>query len=183
MRNLILFLAAAGVALAQDPAMNPQLASIKSIYIMARTNVLKSADAMPEAKYNYRPTDSVRSFMQQLQHVADAQYFMCSAANGDPARNRNIEESNKLTTRAELVGALNEAYAFCDVVYAKLTDASSAAMVDFIGEKRTKLAVLSLNNAHTMEHYGNIVTYLRMNGIVRRRPQGGGQCRRRRQKK
>lgn len=174
MRNLILFLAAAGMALAQDPATNPQLASMRSIYMMVRSNVLKSADAMPEAKYGYRPTDSVRSFMQQLQHVADAQYFMCSAANGDPAKNRNIEQSNKLKTRAELVSALNEAYAFCDAVYARLSDASSSELVDFIGEKRTKLAVLSFNNAHTMEHYGNIATYLRINGIVPPSSAGAG---------
>ena len=120
-----LLLALSSAALAQDPAVNPQLASQKAIYIMVRTNVLKSTDSMPEAKYGYKPVDSVRSFAQQLMHVADAQYFMCNAANGDPAANRGIEKSN-LKTKAEIVKALTDAYAFCDALYVRLTDASSA---------------------------------------------------------
>ena len=68
--------------------------------------------------------------------------------------------------RAELVAALKEAFAYCDATYASLTDASSAAMVPFFGQERTKLSMLAFNTSHSFEHYGNLVTYLRMNGLV-----------------
>lgn len=61
---------------------------------------------------------------------------------------------------------LNEGFAFCESVYAGLTDAASAEHVKIFGQTRTKLSVLDFNIAHTMEHYGNMVTYMRMNKIV-----------------
>jgi len=77
---------------------------------------------------------------------------------------RNFEKT--ATTKAEIVAALNEGFAFCDSVYQKLTDADAAAMVPFFGQQRTKLSMLDFNIAHGFEHYGNLVTYMRMKGIV-----------------
>jgi hypothetical protein len=62
--------------------------------------------------------------------------------------------------------ALNDGFAYCDSTYANLTDASSAAIVQFFGQNRTKLSMLAFNTSHSFEHYGNLVTYMRMNGIV-----------------
>lgn len=159
---MFLLLAVSSLALAQG---NPQLASTKGMYDLIKGNILKSTDKLPEAKYSYKPTDGVRTYGQLLMHIADSQYGICGIAKGAPEQ-KGIEQS-ALKTKAEIVKALQDAFAFCDATYAGLTDASSAAMVPFVGGMNvTKLSVLSFNTAHSFEHYGNLVTYMRMNGVV-----------------
>ena len=70
------------------------------------------------------------------------------------------------TTKADLVKALNDAFAYCDKAYDGMTDAHAADMVKFFGREQAKLSVLAFNNAHDFEHYGNLVTYLRLKGLV-----------------
>jgi uncharacterized damage-inducible protein DinB len=149
---------------AQTAADNPQLASTKAFYDQAKQDILKSADKLPEDKYSFAPTGGVRTYGQLLAHVADGQYILCGVAKDGKMQMKGVEKTAK--TKAEIVAALNEAFAFCDSVYAGLTDASSAATVPWFGQQRTKLSVLGFNTAHTFEHYGNLVTYMRMNGAV-----------------
>ena len=164
MRLVICLISLSALAAAQPASSNPQLASAKGFYDLVKGNVLKAAEKMPEDKFAYKPSPDVRSFGQLVAHIADAQYFMCGTAKEGGSTARDIEKS--VTTKAGLIKALQEAYAFCDGTYAGLTDASSAATTKFIGRDVTKLSVLSFNTAHTFEHYGNIVTYMRMNGLV-----------------
>jgi uncharacterized damage-inducible protein DinB len=161
MRTLFLLLTLSSLALAQ----NPQVATAKGLHDLIKTNILKSTDSMPEAKYSYRPVDSVRTYAQVLMHIADAQYLFCRTVKDGKGTNNGIEKS-ALASKGEIVKALTDAFAYCDSVYAGLTDADSAAMVNMFGTQRTKLGILSFNTAHAFEHYGNLVTYLRMNGIV-----------------
>jgi uncharacterized damage-inducible protein DinB len=141
------------------------LASTKAWYDAVRGFILKALDKIPEAKYTWKPSDDVRTFAQQFMHIADSQYFLCGTAKENKQSNPGIEKS-ALKTKAELLKALNEGFAYCDSTYAGLTDASSAAIVQFFGQNRTKLSMLAANTAHSFEHYGNLVTYMRMNGIV-----------------
>jgi hypothetical protein len=71
-----------------------------------------------------------------------------------------------MKTKAEIVGALKEAFAYCESAYGKLTDAKAAETVKFFGMNVTRLGAMDFNVAHNMEHYGNLVTYMRMNQIV-----------------
>ena len=64
------------------------------------------------------------------------------------------------------MAALKDGFAFCDAQYRKLTDAEAAKSVDWFGGQRTKLSILDFNIAHAFEHYGNLVTYMRIKGIV-----------------
>ena len=64
------------------------------------------------------------------------------------------------------MAALKEAFAYCDTVYGGLTDAKAAELVNFGGMRITRLGAMDFNTAHNMEHYGNLVTYMRLNGIV-----------------
>ncbi len=153
-----------GLIGAQTAADNPQLTSTKAFYDQIKQNILKSADKLPEDKYSFAPMQGVRTYGQVLAHVADGQYFLCGIARDGKGQSKNIEKTVK--TKAEIVAALNEAFAFCDSVYAGLTDSSSAATVPWFGQQRTKLSMLAFNTAHTFEHYGNLVTYMRMNGAV-----------------
>ncbi|MGP0070889.1 MAG: DinB family protein [Bryobacteraceae bacterium] len=164
MRWPIVFLLAASGAWAQTGAGNPILASSKVFYSNAKQDILRSADKVPEDKFAFRPTDSVRTMGQLFAHVADGQYEFCGAAAGKHDE-KNVEQTAK--TKADIVAALKAAFAYCDAVYAGLTDAKATEMIPaFGGIKITRLSMLDFNVAHTMEHYGNLVTYMRIQGIV-----------------
>ena len=145
-------------------AQNPLTASHKGLYMIAKTNAIKAAEKMPEENYAFRPTDSVRSFGQIVGHVADAQYLFCSAVMGEKNPSPGIEKGK--TSKADLVQALKDAVAYCDKAFDGMTDAHAGDAIKFFGRDTTKLAVLSFNSAHTMEHYGNFVTYMRIKNLV-----------------
>ncbi len=126
--------------------------------------VRKSAEKMPEESYGFKPTESVRSFGQIVGHVADSQYLFCSAVLGVTNPAPKIEASK--TTKRELVPALQSAFAYCDAAYASMTDLAGAQNVKFIWGDMPKITLLNANAVHLAEHYGNIVTYLRIRGIV-----------------
>jgi len=144
---------------------SPFSANIKVEYGLAKGVITRAADKMPEANYSFKPTDDVRSFGQLVGHVADAQYTFCSAASGEKSPATGSVEQTK-TTKADLVAALKEAFAYCDKVYDGMTDATASQTVKFFGRDITKLGVLAFSNMHDYEHYGNMVTYMRLKGIV-----------------
>ena len=145
-------------------AQNSIAAGQKMLHSMIKPNVIRSAEKMPEENYAFKPTPEVRSFGQLIGHVADSQYLFCSAASGKPNPAPGIEKSK--TTKADLVQAVKDAFAYCDPVYDGLTDAQAGTLVTFFGGDQAKVTVLAFNTAHNNEHYGNIVTYLRMKGLV-----------------
>lgn len=145
-------------------AQNPMTEGQRFLHEMVKNNILRSAEKMPEENYSFRPTPEVRSFGQLLGHIADAQYLFCSAVLGKPNPAPGIEKTK--TSKADLIAALKEAFAYCDAAFAEMTDAKLAETVKFFGREQAKGTVLSFNTAHNNEHYGNIVTYLRMKGIV-----------------
>jgi uncharacterized damage-inducible protein DinB len=156
---VVLFAAAAS---AQDMA-NPLVAVSKNINAISTNDILRSVDKIPEAMWSFQPTKDVRTVAQLFAHIADAQYEFCGAASGENI-SKNIEKTD--TTKAQIVPALKAAFAYCDAVYAKMTDASAATLVSFGGMKITKLGAMDFDTAHNMEHYGNLVTYMRIKGIV-----------------
>ena len=169
MRWPIIFLIAASGAWAQSgtssttPA-NPMVASSKLFYTNAKQDILRSAEKMPEEKYAFKPVDSVRTYGQVLAHVADGQYEFCGAAAGKHDE-KGIEQTAK--TKADITAALKTAFAYCDAIWAGMTDAKAAEMIPaFGGAKITRLSMLDFNVSHTMEHYGNLVTYMRIQGLV-----------------
>ncbi len=154
----------AAVASAQGTPANPLTTVSKNIYAMAKKDILGSVDKVPDEMWSFQPTKDVRTFGQLIAHVADAQYEFCGVAAEGKSVSKDIEKTRK--TKAEIVPALKDAFAYCDAAYDKMTDASAADMVSFFGMKITKLGAMDFNIAHTMEHYGNLVTYMRIKGIV-----------------
>jgi uncharacterized damage-inducible protein DinB len=143
---------------------NPLSAFNKHVYEGVKAILLRSAEKMPEENYAFKPTDGVRSYGQIIGHVADAQYLFCSAVVGEKNPAPKIEQTK--TSKADLVAALKDAIAYCDRAYDGLTDASATQTVKFFGGDTPKLGVLSTNAMHSIEHYGNLVTYMRMKNIV-----------------
>jgi uncharacterized damage-inducible protein DinB len=119
---------------------------------------------MPEDNYSFKPTPDVRTFGQLVGHVADASIMFCSQVLGEANPAKNIEKTK--TAKADLVAALKDGVAYCNKAIDGMTDAKGAQMVKLFNFSMAKLTVLSLNTAHTDEHYGNMVTYLRLKGIV-----------------
>lgn len=163
-------LAAPSLAHAQAAPANPMAASIQSVFNMLKGNLSKSAEKVGEDVYGFKPTPDVRSFGQLVGHIADSQFGMCATAAGEKPAQSGIEKA--ATTKAALVKALNDSIAYCDKVFAGMDDAKGMEMTKFFTGPSTRLGVLAFNNAHSYEHYGNLVTYMRLKGIVP--PSSGG---------
>jgi uncharacterized damage-inducible protein DinB len=171
MLRICLF-APAAVALAQGnppptvvaSSSNPLSAHNKVIYGGLKGLLLRSAEKMPEENYGFKPTDAVRTYGQIIGHVADSQYAFCSKVLGEKNPAPKIEETR--TSKADLVAGLKDAFAYCDKAYDGMTDASAGQVVKLFGQDAPRLGVLNVNNAHGAEHYGNLVTYMRMKNIV-----------------
>jgi len=143
---------------------NPLSGFQKGAYKRISDILVRSAEKMPEENYSFKPTDAVRSYGQVVGHVADAQYLFCSIALGEKNPGLNIEKTK--TSKADLIASLKEAIAYCDKAYDGLTDATAAQPVTLFGNEAPRLGALEVNLVHNMEHYGNMVVYLRIKNIV-----------------
>jgi len=134
----------------QTPA-NPLSAGLKQAYAEVKSNILRSAEKMPEENYSFRPAPRVRTFGEILGHIAQEQYlYFCGPVRGEQ-KAADIEKTK--TSKADLVAALKESFAYCDVAYDQMTD-------------KGNLTLLWKKVLHDGEHYGNLVTYLRIKGLV-----------------
>ena len=154
-------------------ASNPLSNGARFHYGIIKNYVTRAAAKMPEEHYPFRPTPPVRTFAQLIGHLADSNYRLCSVLAGqDPPMDTGIEKNTK--TKADLVTPLNESFAYCDKVYAAMTDASGTPIIKFdaggegsrVPVQMPRLTALAFHTAHAFEHYGNVVTYMRVKGIV-----------------
>ena len=149
---------------AQAPDTGTLAGGLKSLYRSIRANLVEAADLMPEANYAFKPTPDIRSYGELIGHLANTQYNFCAPARGVASPNKKNNET--LKTKAELVAALKQSLEFCDAAYDAMTDADLMAPAAFGTAKITKGYTLTYNVAHDNEHYGNLVTYLRLKGLV-----------------
>lgn len=155
------------MALAYSPLWaqsNPYSSSLRNDYQGIRDYFIRAAEDMPEAGYAFKPSPGVRTFAQQIAHVADDQYNLCAPARGETRQAAYTAIESSLSRKADLVPALKLAFAYCDAAYDDLTDASGTEATS--NPKRTRFGMLNWNLWHTWEHYGNVVVYLRMKGLV-----------------
>ena len=158
---VLLLLAVPSLALAQNP--NPLTANAKVQFGALSGFVVRSAEKVPEGLYNFRPTAEVRTFSELFGHVADAMFAMCATAAGTKPPRTGIE---KMTGKPVLVAALKEGVAYCNTVYDGMTDQKGLETVPFYFGPTPRLSVMYFVVTHTYEHYGNLVTYMRLNKIV-----------------
>ncbi len=174
MRHVIALCLLTIPAIAQtgQPPANPLSTWLRGAYRNNLNNVLRAAEKMPEENYGLRPgtQPEVRTFGQQVGHLANYNYLWCSQSKGEtnPNAGTNLE---KLNTKAEFIKALTDAMAYCQPVYDSLTDAAGVEMVDITQEsgrqtRNMRMALLILNYGHNNEIYGSIVTTLRIKNIV-----------------
>lgn len=124
----------------------------------------RSAAAVPESSYGYKPVATVRSFGQLVAHVAGSQMMFCAAALGESVPAEDDFEKRTMS-KAELVAALDASNAYCARAY-EVPSSQLGGPIEMFGQHFTKGGILLLNATHDNEHYGNIVTYMRMLGLV-----------------
>ena len=150
---------------AMAQAQNPWMTSIQAQHDQAKGYILKTAEVIPENLYSFKATPEVRSIAQLLGHVADATNSICGNAGGGKTAPLGAEKS--MTSKAQLTKALQDAFAACDKVIAGMTDAQAAETTKFfVGGQSPRGMIIAFNTSHNMEHYGNLVTYMRLNKIV-----------------
>lgn len=166
----LLLLLAPAAARAQEQAAQsdeeaePIATSLRSTYEPIKRYLTMAADQAPDELYAFRPTPDVRTFGQLIGHIINAHYNFCAAALGE---RRPVQENfEQRVEKAALVEALAASFEYCDRAYGTLTDAQAAEETSVFGRPRPRIYPLIYNVAHDNEHYGNIVTYMRMNGLV-----------------
>jgi len=151
------------LTLAPVAAQAQGIAAIQPHYGNVKGLLVKSAEQMPEANYAFKPTPEVRSFGELVGHLANANYLVCATVKGE--KSPAAQDFEKVTVKAALVQALKDALAYCDPLY-QMADAQLGAEVELFGMKMSQLSMAFLNVNHNWEHYGNVVTYLRLKGMV-----------------
>jgi uncharacterized damage-inducible protein DinB len=165
----VLAMASVGVVAAQSRTVVAQPVSdaVRAQWDSAKKNIHDSAD-VPEAVYSYSAVPgTVRTFGQIIAHVAGANYEYCSAAKGEKTPNSE-GAFDSLVTKVAIVKAFEESATYCDAVFKSLTDKTALEPITmpFTGAKGIRVAALLGNIGHLNEHYGNLVTYMRLKGIV-----------------
>lgn len=156
-------------AAAPVEAQTPGIDGARAMYEMVKGHIMATANGLPADLYAYRPTDEVRSMGELLGHVGNASYNFCATALGEESPETGDMEG---LDKAAMVPALQAAFDYCDRAYSELTEARAGEMVELFGMSGTRTWVLVFNATHDWEHYGNLVTYMRLNDLVP--PSSGG---------
>jgi uncharacterized damage-inducible protein DinB len=162
----VLLVVGVSTAQAQEKAAGTASTSgITGIFHMAHANIVKAAEQVPEDKYSFQPTKEVRTMGALFAHIADANNFFCSQVTGAPKDySDKVEKTAK--TKAEIVAALKASYDVCGAAYGAVTDAQLSKPISIFGMNLNWAGALAMNASHNWEHYGNVVTYMRINGMV-----------------
>jgi DinB superfamily len=160
----------ASAAIAQGPPPQGPVGTAVAMqrgYAQLKNNVTASAEKMPEADYFFKPTGDIRGYGQLWAHVADAQFGMCSGAKGVANPRQGQPSFEALTTKAEVVKAVADSFAFCDEAFSSLTEAGAQEMIsNGRGGQQTRTAALVGVLQHGSEMYGIGTVYLRLKGQI-----------------
>jgi uncharacterized damage-inducible protein DinB len=157
-----------GMGQGQGQPLPTLVVEVQNMYNTIKGYVLRAAEQFPEDKHTWAPTPQVRSWARLMGHIVDDQNGACFALAGlteRPARMETEDTPNSAAnkmTKAQLQKALADGFALCDKAFAAVT---AANMLERQGN-RSKIGTLMFNTSHTNEHYGNIVTYMRLQGMV-----------------
>ena len=150
---------------------------VNFILDLQEKTVLAAADAMPAEKYDFAPTagefNGVRTFAEQLKHIAADNYLLGGGILGEnPPGDVNDDErgSSLVNTKPQIIAYLKDSFAYMHRAAAAIDDAKTPIPTPAISPwpdgTATRLGVAIEDCVHTWDHYGQLVEYLRMNGIV-----------------
>jgi DinB superfamily len=187
MKNLVVSLVLLG-ATAATPALRaqggstpqqqpPSVASVLNMnYGIVEQEVVSAAEAMPEEKYSFAPTNGefkgVRTFAEEVKHIGFANHLFFGPLMGETIDAKSLEQNTngpaELKTKAEIVQYLKDSFALGHRAISGITSENAVTplakpVLPFLS---TRLAIANIGAWHSMDHYGQIVEYLRMNGII-----------------
>ena len=144
----------------------PLSEGLRRSYNTMKMNLTEAAQKFDEATYGYTPSPDIRGFGAQLAHVANSQFNSCAAAKGEanPHQGTNLEKTK--TTRADIIQALADSFAFCDPAFANLTDQTALELVRQGQNEVARGSVLANLLTHGNEEYGIMTVYMRTKGMV-----------------
>jgi uncharacterized damage-inducible protein DinB len=150
--------------------------ALRALFTVVQKNIVAAAEAMPADKYGFAPADGefqgVRTFAQQVKHLAATNHILAAAALGEapPADAGDEVGPETVRTKAEILAYLSASFAHLgkalDEVGESEVTVKSSPISPLQGATATRLALVSEALIHAYDHYGQIVEYLRMNGVV-----------------
>jgi uncharacterized damage-inducible protein DinB len=147
--------------------------AVKNFYNGVKNNVIRSGEKMPEEFYGLRPgtQEEVRTFGQQLSHIARYNYLWCAEARGEANPNAATDLEKTLKGKDEILKSLRASFDYCDVPFNALNEGNASEVLTITQEsgrqvQQTRAGLLMLDLVHTEEVYGSIVTTLRIKNIV-----------------
>ncbi|KAA6462907.1 DinB family protein [Acidobacteria bacterium AB60] len=155
----------------EDPAK-----AMDGLLSMMESEVVGAAKAMPAEKYSFAPAqgifaagqttefDKVRTFVGQVTHLAEANYFFFGWSGIKP--DRDLKAIGSITTKDEAVAALEGSFVYAHKAIATITPENAFVSVKPVDGLTTRTTIAGFAAAHGFDHYGQMVEYLRMNGIV-----------------
>jgi uncharacterized damage-inducible protein DinB len=152
--------------------LDPVAASVAPVFAMIERSFLALAEAMPADRYDFAPEDGaftgVRTFAEQVKHVACSNFAFFNEIEGlDPPDGCNVGGPHPASSKAELVDYLRESFQYGQDVIAATTRDNILEPTDGpYGGQSTRLALTTIAVWHASDHYGQLVVYLRMNGLV-----------------
>jgi uncharacterized damage-inducible protein DinB len=158
----------------QRPNQRPTIASeIGSRLRAAEREVLEVGGAMPDDRFNFAPTNGefkgVRTFAQQLKHIAAFGYILCSPIRQEkpPVDTNGDAGPANITTKADILKFVQDSFAYCQQALSTITEQNALEPISgpFPG-RTTRLALATFAASHPYDHYGQMVVYLRMNGKI-----------------
>ena len=153
----------AAAATAQAPATGPA-AEVLGAYSRLKPNVIKAAEKMPAADFQYKPTADIRTYARIVNHITEAQFHTCTALNGTPFDPKSVPSDT--ADKDAIVAGLKASYAECDKAYAALTDDNVTSTIKYGPTTRTRIGAAWGNVSHDNEQYAELSTYLRLKGIA-----------------
>jgi uncharacterized damage-inducible protein DinB len=161
---VVLSILGTAAAAAAQPSFPPTsfLTPAKATWESTRNLVIGIVEVMPEDKYDFRPTPSVRTFRDNIIHLVAENYLFFGRVAGENLGN----PAQNLKSRDELLKALRESYDYGTKVWAGLTEEKALEMIEVRGQKVQRWSAILGAIQDNMNHYGNLVVYIRLNGLV-----------------
>jgi hypothetical protein len=162
------------LALGQMPSPPPPKTpgdALNAVLSITEREFVSAADAMPEDKYSFAPSagefKDVRTFAQQVKHVAAVNYVFGSALLGEksPVEGGEIGPDS-VKSKADIMKFLKDSFAYLHKAVESVNDKNQLEQVSLFDAKFARGSIGAFCSAHVMDHYGQMVEYLRMNGIV-----------------
>lgn len=123
--------------------------------------IITAAKQMPDEYYTFRPTPEVRSFGELMAHIAKSSYQLAALAKGE-----TVPVAEVALTKAEIIKALEGASDYYAKTRAEISKERKKVLVKFMGHDQSAENVLDFVIFHSLEHYGNAVVYMRLNGLI-----------------